>query len=298
MPFTYRDKPSLSERLRGKSGDQLFQDLEKELEDNRKMFFETSPTWGTTPRSGSFSRSVVFRLVHTSLRPFIPSASAVICLHFVRPEMVRCVFLNVMASEPVFVNIYPEHYRGVVDNSSLFPMFQQSKLKGFISVSTLLGQVSNQDELDICLCVPTDAKVADGGEGRVLNVGFSQNEGVKKSLFSRINLGGGWKIFNFDGRVPRLAPWLEIELVRSTLDSCCDVYPQHNASTGSSVAFQVLLGQCITVLHIGAGCLRSFRQTLHISCDEWIEQLLGLDPCQARKTSDGTKSLTFLVQIT
>ncbi|XP_063240288.1 BAG domain-containing protein Samui-like [Bacillus rossius redtenbacheri] len=60
MSFSFRDRPSLSERLRGRTGDQLLQDLEKEIEEDRKMFFDKGPSWNTTPRSGSFSRAFPF----------------------------------------------------------------------------------------------------------------------------------------------------------------------------------------------------------------------------------------------
>jgi len=54
--FSFRDKPRLSERLRGKSGDELFKELRKELDHDRKSFFDSpSSNFGTS--TGSFSRA-------------------------------------------------------------------------------------------------------------------------------------------------------------------------------------------------------------------------------------------------
>lgn len=38
--FRDRDRPRLSDRLRGKSGDELFNELRKELDQDRKSFFK------------------------------------------------------------------------------------------------------------------------------------------------------------------------------------------------------------------------------------------------------------------
>ena len=56
MSFSYRNKPRLSERLRGRSGDEILNELEQQLDEDRKMFFETNPNWRPTPMTGSFSR--------------------------------------------------------------------------------------------------------------------------------------------------------------------------------------------------------------------------------------------------
>lgn len=57
MSFSYfRDKPKLSERIRGKSGDELFKELRKEIDQDRKMFFDTNPNWGSSPAGSTFPR--------------------------------------------------------------------------------------------------------------------------------------------------------------------------------------------------------------------------------------------------
>lgn len=61
--YSFRDRPKLSERIRGKSGDELIKELRKELDQDRKMFFETNPNWGpagsTFPRAGNFDDSMM-----------------------------------------------------------------------------------------------------------------------------------------------------------------------------------------------------------------------------------------------
>ncbi|PSN40470.1 hypothetical protein C0J52_11610 [Blattella germanica] len=57
MSFSYRDKPRLSERLRGKSGDEILNEMKEQLDQDRKMFFETNPSWTSTPMTGPFSRA-------------------------------------------------------------------------------------------------------------------------------------------------------------------------------------------------------------------------------------------------
>lgn len=52
--YSFRDKPRLSERIRGKSGDELLKELRKELDQDRKMFFEPNPNFG--PAGSTFSR--------------------------------------------------------------------------------------------------------------------------------------------------------------------------------------------------------------------------------------------------
>lgn len=55
MPFTYRDRPKLSERLRGKSGEELMNEMKSDLDKGRRMFFE-SPSWGTRHNNSGFPR--------------------------------------------------------------------------------------------------------------------------------------------------------------------------------------------------------------------------------------------------
>lgn len=55
MPFTYRDKPRLSERLRGKSGEEILNELKSDLDKDRRMFFD-SPSWGTRKNISAFPR--------------------------------------------------------------------------------------------------------------------------------------------------------------------------------------------------------------------------------------------------
>lgn len=56
MSFSFRDKPRLSERLRGKSGDEILNELKEHLDQDRKMFFDNGPRWRSTPMTGPFSR--------------------------------------------------------------------------------------------------------------------------------------------------------------------------------------------------------------------------------------------------
>lgn len=67
MSFSFRDKPRLSDRLRGKSGDEIFDELQKALDENKKerekrrnMFFESTPNWETSrvPRADAFFSQV------------------------------------------------------------------------------------------------------------------------------------------------------------------------------------------------------------------------------------------------
>ncbi|KAK6624160.1 hypothetical protein RUM44_011018 [Polyplax serrata] len=44
MPFTYRDKPKLADRLRGKTGEELLNELASDFDPDRRMFFD-SPSW-------------------------------------------------------------------------------------------------------------------------------------------------------------------------------------------------------------------------------------------------------------
>ncbi|XP_047108170.1 BAG domain-containing protein Samui-like isoform X1 [Schistocerca piceifrons] len=60
MSFSFRDKPRLSERLRGKSGDDLINELKNHIDQERKMFFDTAPNWGSVHPSGSFSSRTGF----------------------------------------------------------------------------------------------------------------------------------------------------------------------------------------------------------------------------------------------
>lgn len=52
--YSFRDRPRLSERIRGKSGDELMKELRKEIDQDRKMFFDTNPHWG--PAGSTFPR--------------------------------------------------------------------------------------------------------------------------------------------------------------------------------------------------------------------------------------------------
>jgi hypothetical protein len=56
MSFSFRDRPRLSERLRGKSGDELLNEMKEQFDQDRKMFFDTAPSFGSTPMTGPFSR--------------------------------------------------------------------------------------------------------------------------------------------------------------------------------------------------------------------------------------------------
>jgi hypothetical protein len=56
MSFSFRDKPRLRDRLRGKSGGEILNELKEQIDQDRKMFFETTPSWGSMPTTGPFSR--------------------------------------------------------------------------------------------------------------------------------------------------------------------------------------------------------------------------------------------------
>ncbi|KAL0278892.1 UNVERIFIED_CONTAM: hypothetical protein PYX00_000573 [Menopon gallinae] len=54
MPFTYRDRPKLSDRLRGKSGEEILNELQCDLDKERRMFFD-SP-WRARHNNSGFPR--------------------------------------------------------------------------------------------------------------------------------------------------------------------------------------------------------------------------------------------------
>lgn len=56
MSFPFRDKERLADRLRGKSGDEILNELKEQIDHDRKMFFGTTPSWGSMPTNVSFSR--------------------------------------------------------------------------------------------------------------------------------------------------------------------------------------------------------------------------------------------------
>lgn len=58
MSYSFRDKPRsrLSDRLRGKSGDELLQEIRQEFDKDRKMFYDSNPNWGFTPAGSAFPR--------------------------------------------------------------------------------------------------------------------------------------------------------------------------------------------------------------------------------------------------
>ena len=41
MSYYYREKPSFSERLRGKSGDELLEEIKQQFDDDDNSFFES-----------------------------------------------------------------------------------------------------------------------------------------------------------------------------------------------------------------------------------------------------------------
>lgn len=68
--FRDRDRPRLSDRIRGKSGDELFKELRKELDQDRKLFFDSpsgSPTSNWSSSTGSsfprVSEKVIFPII-------------------------------------------------------------------------------------------------------------------------------------------------------------------------------------------------------------------------------------------
>lgn len=56
MSFSFRDRPTLRDRLRGKSGDEIMEELKQSLDQDRKKFFESRPNWKQSPASSAFSK--------------------------------------------------------------------------------------------------------------------------------------------------------------------------------------------------------------------------------------------------
>lgn len=59
MSFYFRDRPKFSDRLRGKSGDELLQEIKQQFDEDSKSFFE--PT--NRPGRDSFERHSAFSRV-------------------------------------------------------------------------------------------------------------------------------------------------------------------------------------------------------------------------------------------
>ncbi|KAK7869544.1 hypothetical protein R5R35_002312 [Gryllus longicercus] len=57
MSYSFRNRPKLSDRYRGKSGDEILNELKNQIDEDRKMFFESSPDWNSVQSPGSFSRA-------------------------------------------------------------------------------------------------------------------------------------------------------------------------------------------------------------------------------------------------
>ncbi|XP_073997677.1 BAG domain-containing protein starvin isoform X2 [Rhodnius prolixus] len=60
MSFSFRDRPTLRDRLRGKSGDEIMEELKQSLDQDRKKFFESRPNWKQSPASSAFSKGFPF----------------------------------------------------------------------------------------------------------------------------------------------------------------------------------------------------------------------------------------------
>lgn len=71
--FRDRDRPRLSDRLRGKSGDELFNELRKELDQDRKSFFK-SPSATPASNFGSSTGSTFPRVSYLEVKS-VPSFS-------------------------------------------------------------------------------------------------------------------------------------------------------------------------------------------------------------------------------
>jgi hypothetical protein len=56
MSYSFRDRSRLRDRLRGKSGDEILNELKEQIDHDRKMFFENTPSWGSMPTTGPSSR--------------------------------------------------------------------------------------------------------------------------------------------------------------------------------------------------------------------------------------------------
>lgn len=71
--FRDRDRPRLSDRLRGKSGDELFNELRKELDQDRKSFFK-NPSATPASNFGSSTGSTFPRVSYLVVKS-VPSFS-------------------------------------------------------------------------------------------------------------------------------------------------------------------------------------------------------------------------------
>lgn len=64
MSFYFRDRPKFSDRLRGKSGDELLQEIKQQFDEDSKSFFEPTNRSGrdSFERHSAFSRVSFFFL--------------------------------------------------------------------------------------------------------------------------------------------------------------------------------------------------------------------------------------------
>jgi hypothetical protein len=62
MSYSYRERPSLRERLRGKSGEELIKELRQEMNQDRKMFFD-SPSSRAHQQGSFFNRVPPYFLI-------------------------------------------------------------------------------------------------------------------------------------------------------------------------------------------------------------------------------------------
>lgn len=63
MSFYFRDRPKFSDRLRGKSGDELLQEIKQQFDEDSKSFFEPTnrPGRDSFERHSAFSRDLAER---------------------------------------------------------------------------------------------------------------------------------------------------------------------------------------------------------------------------------------------
>lgn len=70
MSFHFRDVPKFADRMRGKSGDELLQEIKQRFNEDSDMFFEPSGRTLRDPFDRQFCRvvSVLFTIVHVQAR--------------------------------------------------------------------------------------------------------------------------------------------------------------------------------------------------------------------------------------
>lgn len=74
MSFYFREKPKISDRLRGKSGDEILQEIKQQFNEDTDSFFEPNMRLSRDPfeRHANFPRVSVFFLYNAVSFVFFP----------------------------------------------------------------------------------------------------------------------------------------------------------------------------------------------------------------------------------